>query len=100
MRDGGEVMRDEQIGQPQFGLQIAQQVQDLRADRNVQRRDRLVQHHQPRRQRQRAGDGDALALPAGKLVRKQIRRVRRQADQIEQLADPLAHLGGRYAFRW
>jgi hypothetical protein len=33
---------DEQIGQPELALQVLHQVDDLRLDRDVQRRDRLV----------------------------------------------------------
>lgn len=50
MRDRREVVGDEQIGQPQLRLQVAQQVKDLRADRYVERRHRFIQHHQARRQ--------------------------------------------------
>ena len=62
-----EVMADEQVSQPQPLLQVPHQVQDLRLDRDVQRAGRLVAHQEIRLARQRAGDGDALALPAGEL---------------------------------
>ncbi len=88
MRDRGQIMRDEQIGEAEPRLQIAQQVEDLRPDRHVERRYRLVEHDQPRRQCERAGDRDALALPAGEFVREEVGRARRQPDQIEQLATP------------
>ncbi len=35
--DDGEVVGNEQIGQPELGLQILQQVEDLRLDRDVER---------------------------------------------------------------
>ena len=54
---------------PSSRLQLDQQVEDLRAHRDVQRRDRLVAHQQRRPQRERAGDHDALPLAAGELVR-------------------------------
>ena len=53
--DGGEVVGDEEVGQAEPRLQVAQQVEDLGADRDVERRDRLVQHDQPRRQRPARG---------------------------------------------
>ena len=87
MRDRGEVVGDEEVGDAELGLQVAQQVEDLRADRDVERRDRLVEHDELRRQRQRPGDGDALALAARELVREQVGGPVRQPDQIEQLAD-------------
>ena len=37
-----EVVRDEQVGQAELGLQVLQQVDDLRLDRDVERADRLV----------------------------------------------------------
>jgi len=51
-----EIVADEEIGQPEFALQIDQQIEHLRLDRLVQRGDRFIEDHQPRRQRQRAGD--------------------------------------------
>ena len=69
MRDHGEVVRDEQIGQAELAPQPRQQIDDLRLHRNVQRGHRLVAHHEVRLQHQRAGDADALALAAGELVR-------------------------------
>ena len=61
-------MSDEQIGQPEFALQILQQVDDLCLYRDVQRAHRFVTHHEPGPQRKRAGDPDALALAAGEFV--------------------------------
>ncbi len=66
---------------PQPLLQIEHQVQHLRLHRDVERRDRLVGHHQRRVRHQRARDGDALALAAGKLVRIFCRRRGRQPDR-------------------
>jgi hypothetical protein len=40
-----QVVRDEQVGQVQLVLQPLQQVEHLRLDRHVQRRDRLVGHY-------------------------------------------------------
>ena len=67
--DHRQIVRDEQVGQLELVLQIHQQVDDLRLDRDVERRDRLVADDQLRVQRQRAGDADALALAAGEFVR-------------------------------
>ena len=64
-----EVVRDEEVGEPELLLQVGQQVQHLGLDRDVERRDRLVGDEQLRRQHQGAGDGDALALAAGEHVR-------------------------------
>ena len=50
-------------------LQVAQQVDDLRLDRHVERRDRLVGDDELRVDGERARDADALALAARELVR-------------------------------
>ncbi len=64
MRDHGEVVRDEQIGEAELAAQGGEQFDDLRLDRNIQRGDRLVADDEVRMQHQRAGDADALALAA------------------------------------
>ena len=55
-------MSDEQVGQAEFAPQVQEQVQDLRLDGDVERRDRLVADDELRTQRQSPGDADALAL--------------------------------------
>ncbi len=65
-----EIMTDEQIGQPAPTLQLGHQVQHLSTDGYVQSRDGLVRNNEFRFHDKRAGDADALALPAGELVRK------------------------------
>ena len=67
--DDREIVRDENIGQPEPVLQVAEQIEDLRADRDVERRDRLVADDQFGFDRERAGDCDALTLAAGEFVR-------------------------------
>ena len=93
--DDAEVVRDEEIGDAELLLQLLQQVEDLRLHRDVERRGRLVADDQPRLDRQRARDGDALALAAGELVRIARQRVAPQADLLEQRGDALGALGGR-----
>ena len=85
--DDREVVRHEQIGHAQPPLQVDQQVEDLGAHRYVERRDGLVADDQRRLQRQRAGDDDALALPAGELVRIAARMLGPQANRQQQFAD-------------
>ena len=88
--DHGEVVADEQVGQAEPVLQVAHQVQDLRLHRDVERGGRLVADDELAFGRQRAGDGDALALSAGELVRILLAVRRMQADQRQQLADAVA----------
>ena len=69
MPHDAEVVRDEEHGEVELAAQAQEQVDDLRLDRNVERGDRLVADEEVRLHGERAGDGDALALPAGELVR-------------------------------
>ena len=62
--------------------QRLQQVQDLRLDRDVERRGRLVEQQDRRLEDQRARDGDALALAAGELVRVAEAEARAEPDLV------------------
>ena len=64
-----QIVGDEDHRHAGLALDLVQQLQDLRLDRHVERRDRLVGDQQLRLEHQRPGDADALALPAGKFVR-------------------------------
>jgi hypothetical protein len=67
--DDRQVVRDQHEREVVLALQVAQQVEDLCLDRDVERRDGLVGDDQLRLQRERARDADALTLAAGELVR-------------------------------
>ena len=67
--DDAHVVGDEQVGQAELPLQLLQEVQDLRLDRDVEGRDRLVADDEVRLEGQRAGDPDPLSLAAGEFVR-------------------------------
>ena len=69
MLDDRQVVRDEQVGQLVLLLQFLQQVDDLRLDRHVERRDRLVADDEFGVERQRPRDADTLSLTARELVR-------------------------------
>ena len=86
----GKIVGDEDVGQPQPLLQLLKQVHDLRLDRHVERRHRLVADDQRRLERQRAGDADPLALAAGEFVRVAVGHVGQQAHHVEQAGDALA----------
>ena len=64
-----EVVGHEQQRHAPAALQVPHQRQDLGLGGDVQRRRRLVGDQHVRLQRQGGGDGDALPLPAGELVR-------------------------------
>ena len=70
------VVRDEEVGEAQLGLQLLQELQDLRLDRDVERGDAFVGDDDLRVEAERAGDADALALAAGEFVRIARDRVR------------------------
>ena len=89
-------MRNEDVSQPKPVLQIAQQVQDLRADRHVQCRDRLVADDELRLDRERPSNGDALALAAGEFVRVAAGKARLETNQTQQFLDAFATARGRH----
>ena len=64
-----EVVRDEEHGHAVAPLQLDDEFQDLRLCGDVERGGRLVRDEERRLERERDGDADALALPAGELVR-------------------------------
>ena len=87
MSDDTQVMRNEQIGQIEFPLQLHQQVQDLGLNRNIQSRDRFIGNNQLRTQRQRPGNTDTLPLASTELMRIPIEVILAQADEFQQLPD-------------
>jgi hypothetical protein len=84
-----QVVSDKDIGQAEAPLQVLQQVDDLRLDRDVERRHRLVADDELRLDRERARDADALALAAGEFVRIALRVLGGEADQDEKFMDAL-----------
>lgn len=85
-------MGNEDIGQPEIPLQFIKQVQNLRLHRDIQGGHRLVEDHEIRVEDQRAGHGDALALPTGKLRRAPVGHVGTQRNPVENLVDPATDL--------
>ena len=69
------------------------QVQHLCLYRDVKRRDCLITDDQPGLKGQRAGDADALALTAGKLVGIATEHIRIKTDLGEQVGDIVAPFG-------
>ncbi len=89
-----QIVRHEEIGQPQLLLKVEQQVQDLRLDRHIERGDRFIGHDEPRVKRQGARDADALALAAAERVRETTHVLGPQAHQAEQLGHACGALIG------
>ena len=71
---------------PISSLQLLEQVEDLRLDRDVERRHRLVGDDELRLQGDRARDPDALPLAAGELVRIAVVVLGVEPDALHQLA--------------
>ena len=65
--DHREIVRNEQHGQVIAFLHVLQEIDDLRLDRDVERRYGLIADQHRRLRDQRPGDADALALPAREL---------------------------------
>ena len=80
MLDDRKVVRDEEVGEPAIALQVLEQVDHLCLHRDVERGDRFVADDEARLDGERAGDADALALPARQLVREALGRIGREPD--------------------
>ena len=81
-----EVVRDEEVGEAELLLQVAEQVDDVGLDRHVEAAHRLVEHEQLGGERQRPGDGDALQLAAGELARVAVAVLGVEAHGAQQVA--------------
>ena len=79
--------------QIEIAAQVHEQVEHLRLDRHVEGSDRLVEDQEVRLHGERAGDGDALPLTAGKLVREAAAIARIEPDAAEHVR----HVGIRVA---
>ena len=77
-----KVMGDKQKGDAKIVAQIGKQVDDLRLDRDIQRRDRLVGNDKVGVENQRPGNTNTLALTARELMRKAVVVVGREAADL------------------
>src|SRR6266568_2391476 len=82
-------MCDEEVGQAEVSLQRLEQVDDLRADGNVERGDRLVEQHHLGVERECAREADALALAARELVREAVGMLWAETNGAQQFVDAL-----------
>ena len=85
--DDREVVGDEDVGEVELLLEVDEQVEHLRLDRDVERRDGLVGDDELRLQHERAREADALPLAAAELVRIAVGGLGRHADALEHLVD-------------
>ena len=79
-----EVVADEQIGEAPVTLELMQQVEDLRLHRDVEGAGRFVEHDELGIEGEGSGDGDALPLPSGELMRVPEEVLASHADALEQ----------------
>ncbi len=91
----GEIVRDEQIGEPELLPQVAQQIENLALRGDVERAHRLVADQKTRLGGERLGDRDALALSARQLAGKTLHVVGAQPDIIQKLGDAVVGLRSR-----
>src|SRR5690606_33712422 len=82
-------MRDKQIGEMEFLLEVAEQVQYLRLNRDIQGRDCLITDNKLWIERQCPRNSHALALAAGKFMGIPRPVFRAQAHTDEQLIHPI-----------
>ena len=82
-------MGNEQIGQAVFLPQIQQQIADLGVDGHIQCGSRLVADDQLRFCNQRPGNGNPLALAAGKLEDVPVQILTGQAYLFQQFRRPI-----------
>jgi hypothetical protein len=87
--DHGEIVRNEQVREVLFLLQIHHEIDDLRLDRDVERGDRFVADDQLRIEREGPRYSDPLPLAPRKLVRQAVHLRRAQAYALEQRGHPL-----------
>ena len=85
--DDGEVVGDEKVGEAEFVLEVLEKVEDLGLDADVEGGDGFVADDEFGIETQGAGNTDALALAAGKLVGVTVGVVALQADFDEQVGD-------------
>ena len=85
--DDRQIMRNEQVSQPELLLKIQQKVQYLRLNGNVQSRDRLVRDDELWPKGQRTRNSDPLPLTAAELVRVAIEIFSSQTDDIDKALD-------------
>src|SRR5204863_3864090 len=75
---------------PESALEVGEQIQDLRLDRDVESRDGLIADDELGFDGERPGDADALPLPAGELVGIALHVLRVQAHDTKEVGDPVA----------
>ena len=92
-----QIVGNKEVGHAQLFLKVLKHIDDLGLNGNVQRGNRLVTDDKLGVHRQSAGNADALALAAGKLMGIAHGVLGVEADQLHQLHDAVAALLGIFA---
>ncbi len=87
-----EVVTDENHGDAVPVLQIAQQIDDLRLNGNIKRRNRLIAHQQSRACGQSTCDDDALTLATRQFMRIAVALIASQPYRYHQLINTIFQL--------
>src|SRR5471032_1693261 len=85
--DDRKVMRDEEQGEPEFGLEVGQEIENLRLDGDIEGGHRLVADHEFRFEHEGSGDAYTLSLAARKFVWVALQCRRGQANRIDYPAN-------------
>ena len=91
--DDREVVRNEDVGEPEIVLKLCDEIHDLCLNRDVERRDRLVEHDHLRVERECPRDTDSLSLSTRELVGKAVSVLGTQADGPKELLHATTALG-------
>ncbi len=79
-----QIMRDENHSDTHFLYQIGKQVENLALDGDIERGDRFICQQQGRLRRYGTGNGNALALAAGKLMRILVHVLRTEPHALHE----------------
>src|SRR5262245_4458457 len=85
----GEIVRNEEISQAEAPLQVAQEIQHLRANRYVKCGHGLIAYDELGLDSERARNRDALTLAAGEFMRVAPGKPRIEPDEVQQLRNTL-----------
>jgi len=94
VRRHGEVVRDQEVSEAEPGLQVEQEICDLRLGRAVECRKRFVEKQESRLECKGTGDSEALFLAAAELVGGLVQGTARDSDEVEELQNFFLACGG------
>src|SRR5262249_45994447 len=95
MLDHRKIVRNENVGEGESLAKSGQQIEHLRANRNVESRNRLVTNNKLWFDCKRSCNRDSLALAAGEFMRVSLAVPCVEPDKIQQLGHPIAAMRRR-----